>query len=521
MFTLRIPFFLTLSIAPSLIGMQQDNQLITLIANDNTTSVQIPAQTLNASANLQALLAMTISSESTNKTINCSLLSPSGLPYLKRFLETKDSQEKNALVKQLVSQESTETIYSLDQHLDCWGLMPSPVNINEVFRQLSETTQACFDHTNTYIYGVTHDDGYFYLLNTVDGTLQNVYQSGILDCDEHFPIYALSQKSDGSKVYFGGLEKDFLIYDTVHHSLDKREKLIGHSIDTIQISPDESFYIAADHCYLFTILDREYNVVKDLSRYAESPILITPDSKCIIFAKDGISIANKDGSMLKQIKTGKRIKHLALADNGNIIVASDGDTMILYDLSLDLLTPILHNIKELTVLNAHNKSIIIGYFNGTLDICELSADNTSLNKIATVKHHMDEIRNIVFSPNKSYFAVTGADTKTCLFDKNGALINSWRFGHSRSTIKINFSPDSSKIILTNWQQTIICNPSPLYNLPEFNQLPPLLQQKVLHDIDGLQALSPAIKQAIIKTLCADFEQIGFDIPKIKAYLNSI
>lgn len=525
-------YSIALCIAPGLLAMQYENrsnQAITLIANDGKTKVAISAASLATSPIVKSLLEMSIANDIRNNSFCCSFVNAHGLPYVKRILDDKASETQDpSIIKDLISKETIETIYGVHQHLDCWQIPLQTCSLDMELNKLSHIKKTIITRDNKCIFAITLD-GDCFMVDINNEKIQKIHSSGMLGGSSHYFLSALTLNPRADTVYFGGLEEILHIWNSKSETL--KNISCKRKIHDILISPDESFVIIADDCW-FTICDSHFNQKKELLRYINSPILITPDSKFIIYAHNDIRawnnthlyIANNDGSPYKEIYISKdRIKHIAFADNGNIVVASTAHETVLFDLELNRLAQLPKNSEPTTFMNTYSDYIIVGDESGKITLWKFDPKTNTIQSITTIHDHTDEIKNIVFSPNGRHFACAGADRKVCLYNLHGTLINSWIACKSdcRSKINITFSPDGLTLLLSGYFGAIVCDISAVSKISEFQQLPSLLQKKILHEIKGIEALNGQEKNAKATALCSDLEQLGFHIPEIKAYINSI
>lgn len=493
----------------SLYGMEPsetNDPLITLIANDNKSSVQVPKSKLGQT--ILELLGNSIANEQRTAFIPCSFVNANGLPYLKQYLESESIDEKNTIIQRLIAHESVETIYGLHKYMDCWGMLPKYLDKEILERRLNNIKsirQIKLSSSNCG-YIVTH---YGLLMRiTIDNTVETLFS------DKNEDSLHFATRNDNSTVYFGGFKGVLHAYNTQRNTIDQYPQELV-SIHDIVVSPDDSFILVADHCWI-NICDNSFKTIGKLFRHVNRPILITPDSQCIVTYNENLYIADKNANIIKtasynwgKSEWGKlNVNFFAFAYNNTAIVASSEQRTAIFDLSLNLLAELPKHTHSVTYMHAYNNCIVVGDEKGRTHIWQFDPLTNSVTLIKTMEYHNDEINNIVFSPDGKLIACAGADQKTILIDYSGNLIDSWQMKGDRGKNCMCFSPDGEYLFVSK-EKTIIR----LVHKLNVKQLPLFLQHKVLHQYRH--------SKESLMSLCKELEQEGFQVNQIKNYFVSL
>ncbi len=494
-------------------------ELITLMASDATT-IQVPKQAIKPI--LEHLKGKPSTSDDDRTTIPADFVNAKGLTYLKEYLETPDDK-KHTVVQKLISTESVETIYGLYKFLDCWELLQknSWSKIEEQLRPLRNIKEVIF--CGPVAYAITFIGGCFIKIDVQKGTLETLFT---LKVNRNNLMLALATNSQRNVFYFGDSDSTLHIFNSDLQTFDHVPQKSGMICD-ILVSPDDSFILVAND-FRINIYGKSLHKKKELHRDAIKTILITSDSKHIVsigstWGKYTLYIADKNGNIIKEIAEDTNFRHNFLAfankDCAHIVVCSNNNTTI-YDLQLNKLAELKPNIYEITYLQANDNIIVIGDEKGSIHLWQFNPSTNSVTHINSIKHHCNKIKNIVFSPNGKHIACAGADQKVILVDCKGNLVDSWRLHSDKGKMTLAFSNDGEQIIISSVFETIMRSVPPIANLTEFNQLPSLLQKKIIYELNDLGTISnDQTRSARLKSLCNDLEMIGFEIPEIKKYLR--
>ena len=515
---------------------KNSNEPITLIANDGKTRLALSLKSANASPTLRSLLNMSNANEAMSKSISCSLVNAQGLPYLKKILDAKaHATNEHAIIQELIAQESVETIYGVHQHMDCWQMPQEnePQEENELSdfeKQLNS-----FGHIEDLIisknnigYAVTLNGGFL----KIDFNEKKVTLLYSEPATSHLKGLATNAQQD--VIYFAGLAGVLHILNTKTNQIDhlpQKDRI--RSIKNIYVSPDNSFILVAEEFYI-AIYDHFLNKKeKQLNRESETPILITSDSKNIIFhgwdrrMNSYLRVADNKGNIIKEIikenNIFSRYIHLAFANKSNShIVENIGKNTTIYDLQLNKLTALASNNDNITSMSCNDNLIVLADESGSIHLWQFNPTNNTVTAVKSLKQHTDEIIKIVFSPNNKFIACAGRDQQTILIDRNGKLLNSWKIEGDRSKPTIAFSHDSEYIIMSHYKKTVIHSINRVTYLQEFKELPPFLQKKVLHEMKKINALSDKEdKFQHLKSLSDELENLGFETTEIKEYFKQV
>lgn len=490
-------------------AMDQTNMMVTLIANDSVARVQVPRSSLSQIA--QEFLNHHLTTE--KNTIACSFVNAQGLPYLKDYLTAPNKKDKNAVIQQLISQESIATIHGLNQHLDCWQMLENSDNYREAFEQLNSqggTLRKTIITPDGTIYAITSDHK-FLRINPNKEKVECLHQ-------ENNRLIALAINCNNTKVYFGGISALLYSFNTASNDISAKQFEKSFYIHDIAVSPDNSFMLVTNYCWIYKY-DQYLDKMENLIRSHKSPLLITNDSKQIISFDGNLYVANATGEKIKTSThdwKNNSVKCMAFASSGNTLIASSLKETVIFDLHMNELAKLPDLTNDVTFMNAHNNCIVVGDNKGTIYLWKYNQSTQSVHLIAQIKHHENKITNIVFSHNGRRIACAGADQKTILIDEDGNLIDSWNLKNNhRGQTRINFGPRDEEIILSNYTETIV---RPLK--PDFQQFPILVLKKIYSELRKIKSLDTKNEKLIhIKALKTQLKEEGLSKEQINQLLN--
>ncbi len=532
MITQFLVMITSISISGVLFAMETQptnkQELITLMASDATT-IQVPKQSIKPL--LEHLKGKPSTSDDDTTTIPAEFVNAKGLKYLKEYLETPDD-EKHDIIQKLISSEPVETIYGLYRFLDCWELLQenSLSKIEQQIVPMGQIEKIIF--CGSVAYAITYD-GHFIKIDFKKETVKSLFKTKY---NHH--LYGLATNDQQNIFYFGGSDCKRRIFNSVKNKFYDLPAVRFIHIKDIQVSPNGSFLLLTYRdaydgwIHIYDISDNHLHLCrkKELGYFRCTPaVLITADSKFIISNdrsyRPTLYIADLNGNKIKEISRDLSFEqYIAFANKDCAhIVASCNNNTIIYNLELNQLSKLEPTEHRITYMQAHNNIIVIGDEKGFIQLWKFDPAAQVVTKVNSIQHHSTEIKNIVFSPNGKLIACAAADQKVILIDCKNNLVNHWQLKRKErdtSKITIIFCDNGEQLILSAWQETIISPVAPIASLNEFKQLPSLLQKKIIYELNNLGPVSNNLtRPARLKSLCNDLEILGFEIPKIRKYLQ--
>ena len=190
-------------------------------------------------------------------------------------------------------------------------------------------------------------------------------------------------------------------------------------------------------------------------------VAYSPDGKNIVSVSEDFTakLWDSQGNLITDLLGHTDvIRNVAFSADGQIIATASHDkTVKLWNIHGKLLATLENNPDSIgAVAFAPNGMMATGDNDGEIKLWQLERKQNSItfNLINTLKGHVEEIRQLAFSPDGQLIASASVDNTIKLWQPNGQLLKTL-YGHIEGVWSVAFSPDGKEIASGGEDKTVI------------------------------------------------------------------